>query len=73
MNPQNSNLVPVPAAELLKKCRNKEDIVNFCRELGKFKYNIFIFVGFFFPREKGFDGKFFLQWGAGKKKVSINL
>ena len=69
----NSNLVPVPAADLLKKCKNKEDIANFCRELGKINNNIIIIIGFFFPREKGFDGKFFLQWGQGKKKVCMNI
>jgi len=30
------NLVPVPATELLRKCKKKEDLINICRELGKF-------------------------------------
>ena len=70
MEGENLNLVPVPASQLLKKCRNKEDIVNICRELGKKIFFIILNIGFFFPHEKGFDGKFFLQWGAGQKKVS---
>ena len=28
------NLVPLPASELLKKCRKKEDLINICRKLG---------------------------------------
>lgn len=63
------NLVPVPASELLKKCKKKEDIINICRELGKFYYINYYLIGYFFPKEKGFDGKFFLQWGSGQKKV----
>ena len=27
-------------------------------------------MGYYFPKEKGFDGKFFLQFGCGQKKVS---
>ena len=34
MEPLNTNLVPVCATDLIRKCRNKEDITNFCRELG---------------------------------------
>ena len=71
MESRNVNLVPVPATELLKKCKNKEDIINLCRELGNYDIYIITSIGYFFPREKGFDGKYFLQWGAGKKKVSI--
>jgi len=71
MESRNVNLVPVPATELLKKCKNKEDIINLCRELGNYDIYIIIIIGYFFPREKGFDGKYFLQWGAGQKKVSI--
>ena len=73
MESSNINLVPVSATELLKKCKNKEDIVNFCRELGKINVRIIVYIGFYFPKEKGFDGKYFLQLGAGKKKVRINL
>ena len=60
MEYSNTNLVTVPASDLLKKCKNKEDITNFCRELGKINNNIIIILGFYFPKEKGFDGKFFL-------------
>lgn len=35
MNQNNTNLIPVPAADLLKKCKNKENIINIARELGK--------------------------------------
>ena len=35
MEGNEQNLVPVPASELLKKCKKKEDIINICRELGK--------------------------------------
>ena len=27
--------------------------------------------GYYFPKEVGFDGKFFLQWGAGTKRVRL--
>ena len=27
--------------------------------------------GYYFPQEVGFDGKYFLQWGAGTKRVRI--
>ena len=57
---QNNNLVPVSAAQLLSKCKCHEDLVNICRELGKpYLFNIYA-IGFFFPNESGFDGKFFL-------------
>ena len=35
MQQEGQQLVAVSASELLKKCRNREDIVNFCREAGK--------------------------------------
>ena len=69
MSAINDALVAVPASKLLQKCRCHEDIVNICRELGKLNIFIRFILGFFFPNEVGFDGKFFLQWGAGKKKV----
>ena len=34
MEQEGQQLVAVSASELLKKCRNREDIVNFCREAG---------------------------------------
>ena len=34
MEQQRQQLVAVSASDLLKKCRNREDIVNFCREVG---------------------------------------
>ena len=34
MQQEEQQLVRVSASELLKKCRNKEDIINFCREVG---------------------------------------
>lgn len=66
---ENPHLVPVPASDLLKKCRNKEDIINICRELGNILFFIIFILGYYFPNQKGFDGKFFLQWGAGQKRV----
>ena len=30
-------------------------------------YNI---LGYYFPDQPGYDGHFFLQWGASKKKAS---
>ena len=63
------NLVPVPATELLRKCKKKEDLINICRELGKFNNIWYYPIGYYFPKEKGFDGRFFLQWGCGQKKV----
>lgn len=35
MQPLNNQLVPIPASQLLSKCRTHEDIINICRELGK--------------------------------------
>lgn len=64
MNANNNTLVAVPASKLLQKCR-----CNICRELGKLNIFIGFILGSFFPNEVGFDGKYFLQWGAGKKKV----
>ena len=29
-------IVNISATELMAKCRKKEDIINFCREVGKF-------------------------------------
>ena len=57
----NQHLIPVSATEILKKCKNKEDIVNICRELGKYIFVILFDIGYYFPNEKGFDGKYFLQ------------
>jgi len=37
MQQEAQQLVTVSASELLKKCRNREDIINFCREIGKSK------------------------------------
>ena len=34
MQQEEQQLVTVSASELLKKCRNKEDIINICREVG---------------------------------------
>jgi hypothetical protein len=34
MEYQDHDLVPVQASELMKKCKNKEDLINICRELG---------------------------------------
>ena len=34
MQQEEQQLVTVSTSELLKKCRNKEDIINFCREVG---------------------------------------
>ena len=47
MEEQINNLVPVKASELLKKCKNKEDLRNICRELGKKLFYIMIFIGYF--------------------------
>lgn len=71
MENSSNNLVPCNAAEIIKKCRSKEDIQNICREIGILFINLFI--GYYWPREPGFDGKYFLQFGAGIKKVSIFL
>ena len=35
MEDQAQGLVPIKAEELQKKCKNREDITNLCRELGK--------------------------------------
>ena len=41
MQNNNIELVPIQASELIKKCRCHEDLVNFCREIGKENsYNI---------------------------------
>lgn len=69
----NNDLIAVSASKLLQKCRCHEDIVNICRELGNSKIIYNLNIGFFFPKESGFDGKFFLQWGAGQKKVKIKI
>ena len=34
MEQEGQQLVAVSASELLKKCRNRENILNFCREAG---------------------------------------
>ena len=37
MDPNQNNLIAYPAAELMKKCKCHEDIVNICREMGNQK------------------------------------
>ena len=69
MQQNNNSLIPVPASHLLQKCKCHEDLVNICREIGKFIFYNALNIGFYFPNETGFDGKFFLQWGSGVKKV----
>jgi hypothetical protein len=68
MKSRNVNLVHIPATELLQKCKNKEDIINLCRELGNYDIYIIIIIRYFFSREKGFDSKYFLQWEPGRRK-----
>ena len=52
MKSRNVNLVHIPAKELLQKCKNKEDIINLCRELGNYDIYIIIIIRYFFSREK---------------------
>ena len=52
MQNNNIELVPIQASELIKKCRCHEDLVNFCREIGKENsYNILSRI--FFPEGNG--------------------
>ena len=71
MEQNNQNLVPISASDILKKCRSHEDIKNIAREIGNYNNTIIFKIGYIFPDEKGFDSKFFLQWGRGEKIVNI--
>ena len=39
---------------------------------GNWYESLINFLGYYWPNEPGFDGKYFLQFGAGQKKVRKN-
>ena len=49
MDNQGQNLVPISASDLLKKCRNHEDIKNITRELGKSKFKYLFISRIYIP------------------------
>ena len=62
------DLVHVPASELVKKCRYREDIINICRELGNI-YKLYFFLwDFIFKGREVLVENF--SW-VGKKWVGV--
>ena len=58
--------VVVKVSDTMTKIKTKEDMINVMRERGKLDY---LKNRIFFPKEPGYDGKYFLQVLTGNKKV----
>ena len=61
-----NNKVKIKVSEIISKCKRREDWINFSRELGRSFIN---YLGLYYPNQPGFDGKFFIQFLTGSKKV----
>lgn len=69
--------IRLKVSELLKKFKHKEDRYNFCRQKGKniFSHiiNNFFSIGYWLPKEVGFDSTFFVKFLCKQKKVIIEI
>ena len=55
---QNEEVIRIDARSIMQKFKCKEDIINFCRE-----------IGYYFPNKVGYDSKYFMQFLKGEKKL----